>query len=531
MLIMTIISLKFMLFVIIMMLLYFLVPKKIRWCILLIGSYIYYFIASAKLTIFLVVTTFTIYWSGILMNKVDEKKQISCNGKDKEARKVLKREAEKKKKIIIFITIAINVGILLFLKYGNFISKNINEILNLLNINTKIPFKKVILPLGISYYTLQALSYIVDVYRGKYKAEKNWGKIALFLSFFPQMLEGPIGRYEDLAEQLYKPHDFNYKRVKYAIQIILWGLFKKMVIADRAALYVNEVFNKYNEYSGIVIVMAIILYTIQIYAEFSGCIDIVRGVAQIFGVTLAENFKRPFFSKSIQEFWRRWHITLGEWLKDYIFYPISFSKLTINLTTNVKKIFKGYIGKIIPAMFALFFVWFTNGIWHGASWKYIFYGLYYYIMTIIGMILTPLFKQVIIKLNINTKTFGYKMWQMIRTTIIVLIGMLIFRAKRLKVALQMLLSIFTFENMGKLFNGELFKIGFETSDFIVIIVGVIIMFIVGLLQEKGYSIREKISKQNIVFRWTLYYGIIFSIIIFGIYGKGYSASSFIYGQF
>lgn len=297
MLIMTIISLKFMLFVIIMMLLYFLVPKKIRWCILLIGSYIYYFIASAKLTIFLVVTTFTIYWSGILMNKVDEKKQISCNGKDKEARKVLKREAEKKKKIIIFITIAINVGILLFLKYGNFISKNINEILNLLNINTKIPFKKVILPLGISYYTLQALSYIVDVYRGKYKAEKNWGKIALFLSFFPQMLEGPIGRYEDLAEQLYKPHDFNYKRVKYAIQIILWGLFKKMVIADRAALYVNEVFNKYNEYSGIVIVMAIILYTIQIYAEFSGCIDIVRGVAQIFGVTLAENFKRLFFQK------------------------------------------------------------------------------------------------------------------------------------------------------------------------------------------------------------------------------------------
>lgn len=178
------------------------------------------------------------------------------------------------------------------------------------------------------------------MYRGKYKAEKNWGKIALFLSFFPQMLEGPIGRYEDLAEQLYKPHDFNYKRVKYAIQIILWGLFKKMVIADRAALYVNEVFNKYNEYSGIVIVMAIILYTIQIYAEFSGCIDIVRGVAQIFGVTLAENFKRPFFSKSIQEFWRRWHITLGEWLKDYIFYPISFSKLTINLTTNVKKYLK-----------------------------------------------------------------------------------------------------------------------------------------------------------------------------------------------
>lgn len=528
---MSIISLKFAVFLAVVILLYFVMPKKIKWFILLAGSYIYYFLSSSKLTIFLIITTISIYLSALAISNIDSKTKIKCKQLEKKQKKELKQKANKNKKLVLVSAIIINFGILAFLKYGNFLSININKIIGIFGSNFSIPLRNIVLPLGISYYTLQAISYVVDVYRGKYKAEKNFGKVALFLSFFPQMIEGPIGKFDELAEQLYEPHSFDYTRVKYACQLMLWGLFKKMVIADRAALYVNEVFANYSSYSGIIIIMAIILYTVQIYAEFSGCIDIVRGIGQIFGVTMAENFKRPFFSKSIQEFWRRWHITLGAWLREYIFYPVSFSKACINLTGWSKKIFKGHIGKLIPAAFALFFVWFGNGIWHGASWKYIFYGLYYYILTMLGMLFEPIFTKIIQKLKIKTETFGYRLWQMIRTTIIVLIGMLIFRAHRLKEAWIIFKSIFTFDNIGKLFNGELFKIGFNTSDFIVVLIGIIIMFIVGLLQEKGYNLREKISKQNIVFRWILYYGIIFTIIIFGIYGKGYSASSFIYGQF
>lgn len=528
---MSIISLKFLLFVAIVSFSYFVAPKKVKWCILLLASYIYYFISSKELTLYLIITTLSVYISALTMQKIDSKTKLKSEGKEKSKKKLLKQKAKKYKKLVILVAVLINFGILAALKYCNFISENINKILNLVNINYQMPLKDILLPLGISYYTLQSISYVVDVFRGKYKAEKNLGKLALFLSFFPQMLQGPIGNYGELAHQLYEPHKFEYTRVKFGIQLMLWGFFKKMVIADRAALYVNEVFSNYSEYSGIIIVMGAILYTLQIYADFSGCIDIVRGTAQILGINMAENFKRPFFSKDIQEFWRRWHITLGAWLREYIFYPISFSKVCANLTVKAKKIFKGHIGKLIPAAFALFFVWFMNGIWHGASWKYILYGLYYYILTMIGMLLEPITEKVIKKLKINTKAFSYRLWQMIRTTMLVIIGMLIFRAARLKVAWAMFKSIFTLSNMEKLFNGELFKIGFKSSDFIVLIIGFLIMFVVSLLQEKGYKLRERIANQNLMFRWILYYGIIFAIIIFGIYGEGYDASSFIYGQF
>ena len=528
---MTIISIYFMAFVAAVCMVYFLLPKKIKWAWLLLASYIYYFLSSKKLTIFLVITTISVYFITRAIHKINETTKLKCEGKEKEEKKIIKNKAINKKKLLVFFAILINFGILAFLKYSNFISGNINKLNNILNINMEIPMRTIVLPLGISYYTLQAIGYVVDVYRGKFKPEKNVAKLALFLSFFPQMLEGPIGKFEDLAIQLFEPHKFEYERVKFGIQLALWGLFKKLVIADRAAMYVNEVFNNYNDYSGIVIFFGIVLYTVQIYADFSGCIEIVSGVSQILGINLAENFRRPFFSKTIQEFWRRWHITLGAWLREYIFYPISFSKFSINLTSKCKKVFKGNLGKIIPAIFLLFFVWFGNGIWHGASWKYVFYGLYYYILTVLGMIFEPTFNRIIKLFKINISSFGYRLWQTIRTIIIVLGGMLIFRAHRLKTAFTMFISLFTFKDMDKLFNGELFKIGFKTSDFIVLIFGVIILFIVGLLQEKGYKIREKISKRNIIIRWTLYYGIIFAIIIFGIYGRGYSASSFIYGQF
>lgn len=526
-------SLNFVVFVAVVCILYFIFPKKAKWFVLLAASYIFYWISSNKLIIFLLITTLSIYLGALLIGKIDKKTKETCKIlENKDEKKKIKNKAKTKKKLVVFGIILINFGILAGLKYSNFIVGNLNSLLKIFNISIEVPFKNIILPLGISYYTLQAVSYVIDVYRGKYEADKNLGRVALFVSFFPQIVEGPIGRYEDLANQLYEPHQFHYQNAKFGMQLMLWGYFKKIVIADRAALFVNEVFAHYEQYSGVPIFLAIVFYTVQIYAEFSGCMDIVRGTAQIMGINMAENFERPFFSKSVQEFWRRWHITLGKWLKDYVFYPVSFSKVTMNLTNFSKKIFKNtYIAKLIPAMFALFFVWFGNGIWHGASWKYIFYGLYYYLIMVIGMLLEPLGNKIVEILKIKREAFGYRLWQMIRTTGFVLIGMLIFRAHRLKTAFQMFLSMFTVENISMLFNGKLYNIGFETADFIVLIIGIVMMFVVGLLQEKGYHLREKISKQNLIFRWSLCYIIIFAIMILGIYGPGYKVSDFIYGQF
>lgn len=525
---MSINSLYFIAFVAIVCILYFIVPKKAKWVVLLVANYIFYFLSSNKLIVFVLLTTLSIYLAALALGMIDKKTKEKCKQvEDKELKKKIKHRAKTKKKWIIVLTIFINFGFLAFLKYFNFIAGNLNSLFKLFNFRIEIPFQKFILPLGISYYTLQAVSYVIDVYRGKYPPDKNIGRVALFVSFFPQMVEGPIGRYDDLAHQLYEPHKFDYKNAKFGIQLMLWGYFKKMVIADRAALFVNSVFSNYAQYSGITTILAIILYTVQIYAEFSGCMDIVRGTAQIMGIQMAENFRRPFFSKSVQEFWRRWHITLGTWLKDYVFYSISFSKLTLHITNGAKKIFKNsYISKLVPAAFALFFVWFGNGIWHGSSWKYIFYGLYYYIIMIIGMLLEPLGNKIIEKLKINTQSFIYRLWQMLRTTSFVLIGMMIFRSHSLHDAWNMFQSIFTFKGAVNPFN-----IGCIPQDFIVILVGIVIMLLVSILQEKGYSIREKISKQKLPIRWILYYAIIFAIIIFGIYGPGYAASDFIYGQF
>lgn len=389
------------------------------------------------------------------------------------------------------------------------------------------------LPIGISYYTLQAISYIVDVYRGKIEADKNLGRVALFLAFFPQIVQGPIGRYDKLSLQLYEPHNITYKNLTYGAQLMLWGYFKKMVIADRVAMYANAVFNNPSSYSGIVVVLGILAYTLQIYTEFSGGIDIVRGTSEIFGIRLDENFERPFFSKSIDEFWRRWNITLGVWLKDYVFYPISFSKVTMKITSGSKKIFKNsYITKIIPVAFSTLFVWLCNGIWHGAGTKYIVYGLYYYILTMIGKIFEPFIQKVVQKFKINTKAFWYKLLQILRTDLLVCIGMTIFRAKDLGTAMAMLKSVFNMNNLNQLFTKQVLSLGgIKKGDLFVIVIAFSALLASSIYREKEGSLREFLAKQNLIFRWLIFYLLIFAIVIFGIYGQGYEIQSFIYGQF
>lgn len=484
-------SIEFLLFVLVLVLIYYIFPKKHRYIVLLIGSLIFYYLFSGKYIIFILLSSVITYFSGKLIEKYNDKR-----------------------KLILTLSILLNLSFLLVLKYNNFFG----DIFRVVGIN--IPYKKFILPIGISYYTLETISYLTDIYRKRMKAENNYLKVLLFLVYFPQIVEGPIANYSRLSKTLFNTEKFNYDNFISSFVLIGWGFVKKLVIADRAGIFVNNVFE--NNYGGILLIIGILLYTLQIYADFSGCIDIVSGVSELFGVKLDENFKRPFFSKSIQEFWRRWHITLGTWLKEYVFYPISLSKINMKLNLKLMKMKSKYLSKFIITAFPLFFVWFFNGMWHGASFKYVVYGLYYYVLMMIGILLEPILKRIISIFKVNTEVWSYKFFQAIRTILIVCFGMFLFRVD-------------SFAQMGVMLHSKastaLFSLGLKKADFALLIVGIFIMLIVGVMQEFNINIREELQKQNLIFKWLVYYIIIFSIIIFGIYGKGYDAASFIYGGF
>lgn len=505
-------------------LLYTIFPKKYKWIVLLSASYLYYIAASRLwLIVFLFLTTVSIYISAIWIDRIHDLFNSVKKLLDREQKKVFKQKLLWQKKMVVILMLIINIGILAFLKYYNFFAEVLNfALLDYLHISA--PMLKLFLPLGISFYTLQAISYVIDVYRGKYKADHCFCRVALFLSFFPTIVEGPIARYDEVAYQLYEGHSYDYDNLTQGTQLILWGMFKKIVIADRANMLVNHVFNDYQSYSGLSVVFAIVFYTIQLYTEFSGCMDIVRGSAQLFSVHLPENFRQPFFAKSINEFWQRWHMTLGSWLRDYVFYSVSLSNPFKKFSHFVKSHGNEYISKLLPATTALFFVWICNGLWHGASLKYVMYGMYYYSIMVIGMYMEPLFK----KVHVYKDKAIYKVCQILRTVLIVNIGMLIFRADTLSIAYDMFISCFIDFHFD---ITPLAHLGLSVLDIIVVLIGVMIVFIVGLMKEKGIHIRESVAKWHIIPRWTFYIVWLFIVIIFGAYGRGYDIVSFIYAQF
>lgn len=522
----------FLLFLTPVVILYYIFPKRLRWIVLLGASYVFYFIASGVYILFPLVTTVTVYACGRGINTVNDRFLLMKKEAPKEQRKLLKRRAEKRKKLWAAGTAVINISMLLFLKYFNFFSENAHGVLNALHIaDGAAVVLKLILPLGISFYTLQAVGYITDVYRGTIRGDENFGRVALFIVFFPTVVEGPISRYDRLAPQIYTGHSFCMENFTHGAEMILWGLLKKVVIADRINMAVGTVFDRYTEYSGAVVAFAVLLYTIQIYCEFSGCMDMVSGSARLFGVALQKNFARPFFSHTVNEFWRRWHITLGAWLRDYVFYPISLSKPIQKLSKWSKRHLKGNLARILPTLIALFFVWFCNGFWHGANWKYIVYGLYYYALMTVGTLCEPMFKRIRERLKLNPKAGVYRAFQIVRTFVLVNIGMLIFRADSLRAAAEMAVSAVHNAGVRDFWNGTLLSLKLDGYDYLILAVGIAIVLAVEILQEKGKSITALIARQSLSVRWTIYFAGIFAVILFGAYGDGYDAAGFIYAQF
>lgn len=500
-------SVGFLIFTAITTILYFLCWKKYRYILLTIVSSLYLFIASKFYALFVLFSAISVYLGGILISNIQKK----YKEKDKEERKKIKSKVKTKKKNIMLAVVLMNIMILAVLKYYNVTAEVYGwKIINIL------------MPLGISYYTLEAISYIVDINRGKYEADKNFFHVLLYLTFFPKMTLGPIGKYDKLKETLFEGSSFDYDRIRKAFLLIFYGYFKKMVIADRFGILVDHIYK--NQLAGYNFIISMIAYTIQLYMEFSGCIDIVRGVSEIFGIKLDENFRQPFFSQNVQEFWRRWHITLGAWLKEYVFYPISISKMNMNLNNFAFKKLPKFLAKFITVAFPLFFVWVINGIWHGAGLKYLLYGLYYYAVMMIGVFFKPLTDSIFKKLKINLDKKGFKLFRIIRTTILVIIGNAIFKAPSISYVYNKLTNGYN-ENL------NVFTKAFTKKDLLVGAIFLGIIFIISILKERKVNVRENVEKSNVVIRWAIYYFLIFGVIIFGIYGKGYDPKDFIYGGF
>lgn len=389
-----------------------------------------------------------------------------------------------------------------------------------------------IIPIGFSYYLLSLIGYLVDVYWRKEKSEKNYFKLLLFTLYFPKILQGPISKHRTLARQLNEGHEFSYINLKYGLQLMLWGYAKKLIIADRLAIPVNQIFTNYSQYKGLLLFFGAVLYSLQIYTDFSGGIDIARGYSQIIGIDLDINFNHPYFSKSVEEFWRRWHITLGNWMKDYVFYPLSLSKTFTILSRSSRKFLGQKIGKKLPSIFAMFIVYILVGLWHGPEMKYLVYGLYNGIIIVSSLLLAEKYNVLLKFLKIDQNSFSWKLFRITRTFFLITFGRYFSRGIDFSASIQMIkLTCKNWNIISFPVDGTLLNIGLKISDWFVLIFALIILFIVDYYQEKGVRIRETISRQPIVFRWLLYYAIIFAILIFGVYGPGFDAANFIYGNF
>ena len=472
-------SFTFAVFFIISVICYYAVPKKMRWGVLLISSIIFYVWSVPYLIIYLLFSAVTTYFYG----------------------KWAEKHKEHGKGALSAVIIA-NLAVLLFVKFYPLGAAKLN-----------LPAFNLLMPMGISFYTLQVIAYCVDVYQGKTEAQSNFLKYLLFVSFFPQSLQGPIPRYNQLKVQLFEGHAFDYRTVKFGFQLILWGMFLKMVIADRAAIFVNAVFPEYHLYEGTVLAVAAVLYSIQLYTDFLGCVCIAMGAAKVYGIELQTNFERPYLAVSIKDFWRRWHISLSSWLRDYVYIPLGGNR-------------KGKMRRYSNLMLTFF----VSGIWHGSGLQYIAWGLMQGGYQIAGELLTPAKNAMRKALKVREDSALCILWQRTVTFVLITISWVIFRAASLRAGLSMLKKIVTDFTPWVLFDGTLYEFGINAHSFIAWMLCLGLFAVVEHLQEKG-NIREQIERQHIIVRWGIYLGAIALVAVLGVYGPGYSATQFLYGQF
>lgn len=486
-------SFEFLVFFPVVVLLYFLIPHRARYLWLLGASYYFYMCWNPKYAILMFTSTAITYAAGILIDLADRKNNISL------------------KKIWLAISFISNLSILFLFKYFDFAIDNINSILSLAGLQLIQPSFSLLLPVGISFYTFQALSYTMDVYRHDVEPERNFLKYALFVSFFPQLVAGPIERSSNLIHQISERHYFDAHRAARGLCLMLWGFFQKLVIADRAAIFVNEIYNKLDSYgdSGFLLILATILFAFQIYCDFSSYTDIARGAAEVMGFSLMKNFDTPYFSQSVAEFWRRWHISLSTWFRDYLYIPLG---------GNRKGTYRKYINLMI--------VFCVSGLWHGASWNFVIWGALNGFYQVFGAVSKPLRK----KLSGDPEVFSTRLGKMLITFVLICFSWIFFRANNLTDALTVVKGLIQLKPW-VLTDGTLLNCGLNWPNWCVLISSLLVLLGVSTAKYNHIEIRTWFLKQGLWLQYLIIIMAVFVVLVFGIYGSNYDASQFIYFQF
>lgn len=526
-------SYEFFAFITVLFLLYYIVPRRVQWMLLLAAGYVFYAAADPRYLVYILATTVTIYFTARVIERSQEKQAAYLREHkaqmDREEKKAYKEGRHRVRFRWLLLGLLINLGILGTVKYANFFIANINGVMGAFGGTGKLSFVTLALPMGISFYTFQALGYLIDVYRGTVPAEKNFFRLALFVSFFPQLVQGPISRFDDLSKTLYGEHPFDGRTVCFGLQRMLWGYFKKMVIADRILTGLSCIIDAPGQYHGAYAFVGMLFYTVELYADFTGGIDITIGIAQVLGIRLAENFERPYFSKSLKEYWRRWHITMGTWFKDYIFYPISICKPMQKISKFSRSHLGKKIGMRLPVYLSSFVVWFATGFWHGASWNFVVWGLANWLVLMVSEELEPLYERFHKRFGFSNKGL-YSLFQVGRTFLLISVLKMFDCYSDVGTVFRMFGSMLTAKNWNILWDGSLLKLGMTAADYGVIAAGTAVLLGVGLIQRSG-SVREKVAARAYPVRVAVWFALFLSVLVFGAYGIGYDASQFIYNRF
>ncbi len=546
---MSYVSFRFVIYVFVTTAVYFLYPalfhrhKEGQWRVLLVASLVFYGLCGGKYLFLLLLTGASVYGGALWLQQCQEATRKALSPADgramsREDKKRIKSIGQRRKRRILAAVLLLNFGILAFYKY----------VPDLVNRWLSGEFISLTIPIGISFYTFQATGYLIDVYNGNAKAERNPGKVLLFLSFFPQIVQGPISFWDPVAGEMFAEHRADWTRTKRGAELILWGYLRKMVLADRIVNEIYLVTDSYQEYSGTMIVLAVLLYAVQLYADFAGGIDISRGIAEILGIHLPDNFRQPYLSVSLNDYWRRWHITLGAWMKRYIFYPLALTPLFAGTGKRWKKTrfgktaFGQHTAKVLPAALSCIVVFLVVGIWHGAGARYLAFGLWNGGLIFLSMILEPLFPLWRRALHISEKARWYHAFRILRTFVLVLAGYIFDVAQNLRSAGGMVVRIFTRQQWNPvLLYREIVTAygGISTWNLAIVLMVTFLMIAVGRYHEKhdphlggdGVGLRARIDEGCWIKEWTLVLLCSAAILLLGIYGPGYSAVKFVYAGF
>lgn len=490
-------SFDFLIFFPIVVLIYYVIPKKVKYIWLLISSYYFYMSWNAQYAILIAISTVITWLSGLFISRFEE---------------------EWKKKLVIAASFVSNLGILFYFKYFDFLLDNLNKLLSFTGMEILSNPFDIILPVGISFYTFQALSYTMDVYRGDVKAEKNPIRYALFVSFFPQLVAGPIERSKNLLSQVNlidKKRMWNSTKIVEGFIMMLWGLFLKMVIADRISIFADKIFSDFYAYGTVELILGAVAFAIQIYCDFCGYSTIAIGAAKVMGFELMENFNVPYFATSIREFWRRWHISLSSWFKDYLYIPLGGNRCSKP---------RQYLNIMITFL--------VSGLWHGANWTFVVWGGLHGFYQIIGDLLKPVREKINNMLKVDTQAFSFKFGKICITFGLTTFAWIFFRAKDLGEAFYYIERMFTKFNPWVLFDMSLYNIGLDNIEMNVLLIALLCLLVADLLKYyKNITISEFLMKQNIWFRWIVMLGLIWMILVYGKYGMDFDSAQFIYFDF